>query len=130
MWWRVLIFDSIGAMRRHVKIQEYDRGHGLGRRWLGLCRTYRIESYVGGRWVSKPDNGTIFLCKPHCTAAVVSHEATHAGVAYLERRGKSIQYGERRGTGRLASNTEELLCEVVGNLTGSIWRGYHRFCGS
>lgn len=102
--------DMLGAIRKDMA-----RGgrKGVGSNTAAFCATYK-DSIPAGRFA------VIYFCKKHLTIGTVAHEFIHATLALLARR----RVKEIECTADWATEDEETLCQISGDLTDAFYKAY------
>lgn len=92
-----------------------DLRKATGVKCCGLVRPFEVLNIkLNGKTTRKSIVGEIHLCKGALGIGVVSHEMTHAGLAYLDHRGIKLTRDDKNS--RWVHDSEEQLAYVVGNL--------------
>lgn len=119
-YYRVMIFGSIVEMREFRA--EYVRECGLhfrgGDKSFAALVSPHIRYNRAGKVIK--ECGQILFCTEYTRSGIVSHEMTHAAIAWMRRK--------RRDPG--LPRNEERLCAIVGRLTAKFWFKYWELCQS
>lgn len=103
----VLVWNSAHDLRKATKAGKS--------KCFGMVRSFEVlDIQRNGKTSRKSIVGEIHLCKGALGIGVVSHEMTHAGLAYLKHRGIKLQCDNPNS--RWVHGSEEQLAHVVGNL--------------
>ncbi len=109
--WRTLPI----ARERMVELAHNPRNRRRANEALACCYSWRQVSCRGkGKPKLMQEMGELVFPESYCGSGTISHECTHAAIAYIDRLkedGKRLVLGE-----------EERLCIVVGALTRQIVR--------
>lgn len=114
LYFRVKVFDTKKNMQAHVQLSE-DKGKHYGD-FEGLCNA--CDRRRKGKLLNQL--GTIYLHQRRLGGSVVSHEAVHAAMRYLERKGIDLNKKTSVAPG-LVFQEEEDLCYAVGEIVKQIY---------
>lgn len=128
---RVVIFKHKQAAREYHRVQHKATGSPLFGAALGCFHAWDVVNFGGKRSRSarsrrgrlKPIVGELHLLKTALTMRVISHECTHAGLAYVRRRRMDLNDNppRRHQPKRMdIYGPEETLCYAVGDMAAQI----------
>jgi hypothetical protein len=111
LYFEVRVYPTKGAMLRDVRGRHRS---ALANDTIGYCACYPKSS----RHTNKRRIGRIFLYRGALDHDTLAHEALHASLGYMCRRGiKSLEVTDSE-----AAPNEELLCRCLGGMVGDICR--------
>ena len=116
---------SAGIRREESKICT-GRADLKNLRFAAAFRGYDRYKRTGGKWIKMPVVGTAYFSEQDLGAGIVAHEMLHAALQFPNAL-KNI--GKRRGKfagGKFASDAEENLCYLVGELVRSFWETFYK----
>jgi len=129
-YYTVWIFRTREAMLQWVR--ESDTELNLT---TGLTATYDFEAITrhwtthrlcGRRWVLSPDIGVVLFYAGNIGGGIVSHEMTHAAIAWSQRvahlRPQRIFHHEAED----ASDENERFCHAQGWMVAQFWKKFYR----
>jgi hypothetical protein len=105
------------------EMYEYNESTGYeGRDYMGLCRQYdKYKASKNGRPVGKKsdETGSVSLLVNHCGAGIVSHEFTHAGVYWFNKK-----YGIKKFCS--SNYYDEIFAHIVSDLVNQFYNKWFK----
>lgn len=130
MYLHVIVFDTVREMRQFVNASSPVH---QGRRFHGICQTWtRVTFDCHNRARTHACMGRVVFARRFCSAEVVSHEMTHAALAWVRRNGwdlRTLQEDDVSGDGRrmgAVTDAEEAVCYAVGRMVNQAARRFRR----
>jgi len=126
-YYEIRVYPTLKAMRAALRRKDRRLGRsGTGwDRTAGCCVAFTRQRMAGRRWISLPQLGIVYLCRPRLGAGAVAHELAHAAVNWARRRGisgRAVWGGVRND---LESAANERFAAAVGELNRQFWNAWH-----
>lgn len=119
-YFTVLVFRDHDTMLRFHAEQSRICHTDPGEDFLGICKSYeRIRVDPKGGSITLPDIGQILFSREHVRIGIVTHEMTHAALAWAEHVGKTGVFPGQ-------ANNED-VCYAAGDLTRQFWNRWMSF---
>lgn len=116
LFFHVRIFQTVEAMHAYVRTRPGNPARP-GRFCKGMCSWWTRISFRSGRGRTHPELGEIVLARRWLTMRIISHECTHAALAWARRRRVDVA---ERGRGQHVSGGEERFCGALGDMARQI----------
>lgn len=124
LFFRVRVFESKEKMYEHFDGVK-ENYPGQEKNFEAICLNHKIEKkYPSSGWRLTPEVGEIWFYEDCIGGGIVSHEATHATMYYLERNG--LEDYSRLGA---YGDMHEPMCWLQGKIVAEFWSRWYDIKG-